>query len=179
VAQAGQVQTIPVRVRDEDQIHVGRIGRMQASRLGPAQAEKEIAEIGVGEHAREWRGQHDRGVTDKGDGDLTGTRMLHPPRLGPARDGHKLSGSGAQKTQRQGQAGPRLPQAARPPPVLMVQFLGPLDRAALPVGFRCRGHVHELGPASTYQVNHCGDPTRGRRDHRTNEPAFLHMSSGL
>jgi len=52
------------------------------------------------------------------------------------RGGHELSGSGAQETQRQGQAGRRLPKAARPAAVLMVQLFGPLDHAALPIRVR-------------------------------------------
>jgi hypothetical protein len=85
-------------MRDEDQVHVGRIGRMQAGRLSSAQAEEEITEIGIGQHARERRGEHDRGVTDKGNRNLTRSRMPHPPRLWPARGSHQLSGRRTQET---------------------------------------------------------------------------------
>ena len=106
-----------MRVRDQDQVHVRRIGRMQASRLGTTKTKEEVTQIGVGQHPRKRRGEHDGGVTDKGHRDLVGTRVLHPPRLRLARGGRESSGGGAQETQRQGQAGPGLPKAAPPPPV--------------------------------------------------------------
>ncbi len=71
---------------------------MQAGRLRTAQAKEEITEKRVSQHPGERRGEHDRGVTDKGDGDLTWTRMLHLPRLGPVWGGYQLSGGRAQKT---------------------------------------------------------------------------------